>query len=83
MMNKYLGLTICLIAILAYFQYRLGNINLLSDGNVAVKRFELEKNAEDMLEKSLNEPKEDFKGTSSEKQPLEHNTSAEQNIDGE
>ena len=80
MMNKYLGLTICLIAILAYFQYRLGNINLLSDGNVAVKRFELEKNAEDMLEKTLNE---DAKGTSSDKEPLEHNTSGKQNIDGE
>ena len=80
MMNKYLGLTICLIAILAYFQYRLGNINLLSDGNVAVKRFELEKNAEDMLEKTLNE---DAKGTSSDKEPLEQNTSGKQNIDGE
>ena len=82
-MNKYLGLTICLIAILAYFQYRLGNINLLSDGNVAVKRFELEKNAEDMLEKTLNEPKEHLKGTSSDKDHLEQNTSAEQNIDGD
>ena len=82
-MNKYLGLTICLIAILAYFQYRLGNINLLSVGNVTVKRFELEKNADDMLEKTLKDPKEHPKGTSSDKEHLEQNTSAEQNIDGE
>ena len=77
-MNKYLGLTIVLIAILAYFQYRLGNVNLLSDGNVAVKRFELEKNAEEMLKDTLNHPE----GTSSENEHFQPNTSGEQNIDG-
>ena len=77
-MNKYLGLTIVLIAILAYFQYRLGNVNLLSGGNVAVKRFELEKNAEEMLKDTLNHPE----GTSSENEHLDTNTSGEHNIDG-
>ena len=70
-MNKYLGSTICLIALLAYFQYRLGNVNLT--GNVAVKRLELEKNAEEMFKNSENP-----EGIKSDK---ENDTSAAQNID--
>ena len=76
-MNKYLGSTILLIGILAYFHYRLNNVTLTSDGNVAVKRFELEKNAEEMLKNTLNDPE----GTSSDKEHLEQDTSVEQNID--